>query len=113
MIFDEGGFIRTLWYGQSRIWQKARKYRCFGGFKRNHLWLSRTARHQGSETEKKQGNLRERRFPYFFNILFIALLCRDVFLRGEKHFALTEFVGMNSVVAHERIEVVAIKKSLS
>ncbi len=39
MIFDEGGFVRTLWYGRSRIWQKARKYRHFGGFKRNHLWL--------------------------------------------------------------------------
>jgi len=25
MIFDEGGFVRTLWYGRSRIWQKARK----------------------------------------------------------------------------------------
>ena len=40
MIFDEGGFVRTLWYGQSRIWQKARKYRHFGGFERNYLWLS-------------------------------------------------------------------------
>ena len=39
MIFDEGGFVRTLWYGRSRIWQKARKYRCFGGLKRNHLRL--------------------------------------------------------------------------
>ena len=40
MIFDEDGFVRTLWYGRSRIWQKARKYRDFGGFKRNHLWLT-------------------------------------------------------------------------
>ena len=40
MIFDEGGFVRTLWYGRSRIWQKARKYRHFGGFKRNHLRLT-------------------------------------------------------------------------
>ena len=40
MIFDEGGFVRTLWYGRSRIWQKARKYRRFGRFKRNHLWLT-------------------------------------------------------------------------
>ena len=39
MIFDEGVFIRTLWYGRSRIWQKTRKYRGYGGFKRNHLWL--------------------------------------------------------------------------
>ena len=39
MIFDEGGFVRTLWYGRSRIWQKTRKYRGFGGLKRNHLWL--------------------------------------------------------------------------
>ena len=39
MIFGEGGFVRTLWYGRSRIWQKARKYRRFGGFKRNRLWL--------------------------------------------------------------------------
>jgi hypothetical protein len=39
MIFDEGGFVRTLWYGRSRIWQKARKCRHFGGFKRNHLRL--------------------------------------------------------------------------
>ena len=40
MIFDEGGFVRTLWYGRSRIWQKARKYRHFGGFERNYLWLA-------------------------------------------------------------------------
>ena len=39
MIFDEGGFVRTLWYGRSRIWQKARKCQHFGGFKRNHLRL--------------------------------------------------------------------------
>ena len=39
MIFDEGDFVRTLWYGRNRIWQKARKYRHFGGFERNYLWL--------------------------------------------------------------------------
>ena len=32
MIFDEGGFVRTLWYGRSQILQKTRKYRGFGGF---------------------------------------------------------------------------------
>ena len=39
MIFGKDGFVRTRPYGRSRICLKARKYRRFGGFKRNHLWL--------------------------------------------------------------------------
>ena len=40
MIFGKDGFVRTRPYGRSRICLKARKYRRFGGFKRNHLWLT-------------------------------------------------------------------------
>ena len=40
MIFGKDGFVRTRPYGRSRICRKARKYRHFGGFKRNHLWLN-------------------------------------------------------------------------
>ena len=40
MISVEGDFVRTWWYKRRRIRHKARKYRCFGGFKRNHSWLS-------------------------------------------------------------------------
>ena len=39
MIFGKDGFVRTRPYGRSRICLKARKYRRFGGLKRNHLWL--------------------------------------------------------------------------
>ena len=39
MISVEGDFVRTWRYGRRRIRHKARKYRRFGGFKRNHSWL--------------------------------------------------------------------------
>ena len=40
MISVEGDFVRTWRYGRRRIRHKARKYRRFGGFKHNHLWLT-------------------------------------------------------------------------
>ena len=40
MIFGKDGFVRTRPYGRSRICLKARKYRRFGGFKRDYLWLA-------------------------------------------------------------------------
>ena len=56
-IFDD--FCRRrlcsyLLYGRRRIRHKARKYRRFGGFKRNHLWLSHSTDrriHSGTDTD--------------------------------------------------------------
>ena len=50
MISVEGDFVRTGWYELRRIRHKARKYRRYGGFKRNHLWLSKTLVAQASTT---------------------------------------------------------------
>ena len=37
---------------------------------------------------------------------------REIFLRGVKNLSLPQFVRMNSVLAHKRIEIVSVEKSL-